>query len=104
MTDKESDYPKFPYNWDIDNNSQLEYYEKCLPYIKESNDYNNLINKSKFFYIYGIVAIIYFVLLSLILIKYRNHYILKRQGKVYFFLFILGSFVNSINSYTFQVI
>jgi len=104
MTDLESDYPKFPYDWDIDNEAQLTYYKKCYPYMKTSNDFENVITKSKIFRIYGLVTIIYFVILSLILLKHINHYIIKRQGRVYYLLFLLGSIINSTNSYVIQVI
>jgi len=99
----DSDYPKFPNDWDIDEYSQLQYYKKCFPYVKKSEDFDTFVNKSKSFHIFGIVAIIYFVLLSFMLIKNRNHFILKRQGRIYFLLFMIGSIVNSTSSFVFQV-
>ena len=104
MTDLESDYPKFPYDWDIDNDSQLQYYKKCFSYVKDSKDYDNIIGKSKFFWAYGILAILYMLILSFMLIRQRNHFIFKRQGSVYFLLFMLGSILNATNSFIIQVI
>ena len=103
MEYQESDYPNFPPNWDIDNKSHFQYYKKCFPYVNDSKDFDNYIKKSTTFYIYGMAAIIYFTVLSIMLIKHRNHYLFKRQGRIYFLFFILGSIINSINSYIVQV-
>jgi len=98
-----TDYEKFPFDWDIEDKAQLDYYNKCLPYIKSENGFDNIIHKSKIFYAFGVGAIGYFLILSLMLIKYRNHYIFKRQGRVYFLLFMLGSILISVNSFISQI-
>jgi len=103
MNDKQTNYPNFPYDWDIDSPQQLNYYYKCFPYIQKDTDFDNIIHKSKIFYTFGILSILYFIILSLMLIKHREHFIFKRQGRVYFLLFLLGSILSSINSFIAQV-
>jgi len=94
----------FPDDWDIDNENHYNYYKKCSPYVKNSEDFDNIINKSVIFYIFGISAILYFIVLTIILLRNRNHFIFKRQGRIYFFLYMFGSTLSSMNSFMVQVI
>eukprot|EP00833_Pecoramyces_ruminatium_P005490 jgi/Orpsp1_1/1179522/evm.model.c7180000069691.1 len=91
----------FPKDWDIDNESLFKFYAKCLPYIKSEDDYEYIVQKHILFKIFGTGAIAYFVILGLMLIRYRNHYILQRQGK-HFYFFLVGSLITSINSFLVQ--
>ena len=98
------DLSLFPHNWDIDNKQQYNYYIKCLPFVDSEDDFDNIIKKSTFFHIFGIGTIIYFIILSLLLLKYRKHYIFKRQGRTYVIFFMIGSIISSINAFFIQVI
>ncbi|ORX55415.1 hypothetical protein BCR36DRAFT_347238 [Piromyces finnis] len=101
--DDDFNFDKFPEDWDIDDENHYRYYKKCYPYVKDSKDFDNIIQKSILFYIFGIGSILYFIILSIILVKHRHHYIFKRQGRAFFISYIVGSIICSFNSFMVQV-
>ncbi|ORX82936.1 hypothetical protein BCR32DRAFT_292326 [Anaeromyces robustus] len=101
--DEDVNFNLFPNDWDIDSLTQYSYYKKCLPYASKSEDFDYFIEKSIVFKIYGLGSIGYMLIISYLLLKHRKHYIFKRQGRVYFIMFMIGSLLSVINSFLIQI-
>ena len=95
---------KFPSKWDINNVGMKDFYEQCLPYVKETEDFYIISDVSIYFTIFSILSIIYIVTINIWLLFYHNSYIFKRQCVSYYIMLLIGCLFVSFDSVLIEVI
>jgi len=83
----------FPSKWDEENVGAKKFYEQCLPFAKETDDFYRMADVSIFFVIFAIIAAIYMTFASIWLFIYRKTYIFKRQCVSYYLFLLIGSLI-----------
>jgi len=93
-----SDTIKFPIKWDIKNVAAKDFYNRCLKYASETDDFYKMAEVSPYFTAFAILAVIYMVFANLWLFTYRKTYIFKRQCVAYYIFLLIGSLIISIDN------
>jgi len=93
----------FPNKWDIDNVGAEAFYDQCLPYVKETEDFYTIADVSIIFTIFSILSIMYIIIINIWLFYYYNSYIFKRQCISYYIMLFVGSLLVSFDSVLIEV-
>jgi len=94
---------KFPSKWDINNVGMKDFYEQCLPYVKETEDYYIISDVSIYFTIISILSITYIIIINIWLLYYHKSYMFKRQCVTYYVMLFIGCLFVSFDSVLIEV-
>jgi len=93
----------FPKDWDITNERTVKYFNKCSKYVDSQEELLSLFHIKLFFYIYCYVMIFIIIISTILIIIYRDSYIIKRSSPKLLIIFCIGCIINIGNSYGIQV-
>jgi len=75
-----------------------DFYEQCLPYVKETEDFYKISDVSIYFTIFSILSFIYIATINIWILFYHNSYIFKRQCISYYIMLLIGCLFVSFDS------
>ena len=93
----------FPSKWDSDSVGAIKFYEKCLPYVKETDDFYKITDISIVFNVISILSVVFILIVNLWLFKFHNNYLFKRQCVFYYVLLFIGTLIASVDCILIEV-
>jgi len=93
----------FPSKWNIDKLGAKDFYEQCLPYIKETDDFYEIADVSIYYTVFAILAMVYMLIINIWLFVYHKSYIFKRQCVSYYVFLLIGSLVITFDNILVEV-
>ncbi|ORX82935.1 hypothetical protein BCR32DRAFT_267320 [Anaeromyces robustus] len=93
----------FPDDWDKKNPRTVSYFNKCSQYVDSQEELLSLFHLKSFFYIYCYFMIICIIISAILILIYRNNYIIKRSSPYLLIQFCIGCIICISNSYGIQV-
>jgi len=93
----------FPENWDKDNKRTVTYFNKCSQFVDSQEELLSLFHIKLFYYIYCYIMIICFIISAILIIIYKDNYIIKRSSPELLIMFCIGCIICVSNSYGIQV-
>lgn len=101
MSNSNSTYFHFPFpdEWDSTNERANGYYERCQGYVKTQEEFVSLLDIRPHFHVICQFLIAYIFITGILIIIFRNKYIIKRNNPELTLYFSLGCIINIADSY-----
>ncbi|ORX84865.1 hypothetical protein BCR32DRAFT_291034 [Anaeromyces robustus] len=94
---------EFPSNWDENNVGAVDFFNRCLPYVKKTEDFYDIAGVSIYFIVFGVIAIGYILFINIWLLSYYKSYIFKRQSFKYYLCLLVGSLMILLDTYFLEI-
>jgi len=93
----------FPDDWDKENTRAVAYFNKCSKFVNSQEELLSMFHIKLFYHIYCYVMIICVILSAILILIFKNNYIIKRTSPNLLIMFCIGCIICISNSYGIQV-